>query len=62
MPVLVVSRRSPEGVEAKVTKSGNARRVPVADRILPLVEGYAAGKGRTTSADDAPVIGCMPRR
>jgi len=63
MPVLLVSRAAPEGVEAKVTKSGKARRVPVADRILPLVEGYAAGKG----PDDLllttrPVIGCMPRR
>jgi len=45
MPVLLVSRAAPEGVEAKVTKSGKARRVPVADQILPLVEGCAAGKG-----------------
>jgi len=45
MPVLLVSRAAPEGVEAKVTKSGKSRRVPVADRILPLVRACAAGKG-----------------
>ena len=45
MPVLLVSRAAPEGVDAKVTKSGKARRVPVADRILPLVIACADGKG-----------------
>jgi integrase len=45
LPVLLVSRAAPEGVEAKVTKSGMSRRVPVADRVLPLVEACAAGKG-----------------
>ena len=45
MPVLLVSRAAPEGGEAKVTTSGKARRVPVADRILPLVQACAAGKG-----------------
>lgn len=44
MPVLLVSRAAPEGVEAKVTKSGKSRRVPVADRVLPLVLACAAGK------------------
>jgi integrase len=44
-PVLLVSRAAPEGVEAKVTKSGRSRRVPVADRLLPLVQACAAGKG-----------------
>jgi integrase len=44
MPVLLVSRAAPEGVEAKVTKSGKSRRVPVADRVLPLVEALTAGK------------------
>jgi integrase len=45
LPVLLVSRAAPEGVEAKVTKSGKSRRVPVADRVLPLVQACAAGKG-----------------
>ncbi|HET7303108.1 MAG TPA: tyrosine-type recombinase/integrase, partial [Segeticoccus sp.] len=45
LPVLLVSRAAPEGVEAKVTKSGRSRRVPVADRILPLVQACASGKG-----------------
>lgn len=45
LPVLLVSRAAPEGVEAKVTKSGRSRRVPVADRVLPLVQACAAGKG-----------------
>lgn len=45
MPVLLVSRAAPEGVETKVTKSGTNRRVPVADRILPIVLRSAEGKG-----------------
>ena len=45
MPVLLVSRAAPEGVEAKLTKSGKNRRVPVADRVLPLVLSCAEGKG-----------------
>jgi integrase len=45
LPVLLVSRAAPEGVEAKVTKSGKSRRVPVADRVLPLVQACAAEKG-----------------
>ncbi|TXL62147.1 tyrosine-type recombinase/integrase [Aeromicrobium terrae] len=48
MPVLLVSRAAPEGVNAKLTKSGKSRRVPVADRVLPLVLSCAADKG----ADD----------
>jgi integrase len=48
MPVLFISRAAPEGVEAKVTKSGKDRRVPVADRIMPILQECAAGKG----ADD----------
>ncbi len=64
MPVLLVSRAAPEGVEAKVTKSGKSRRVPVADRVLPLVRKPARqGKG----PDDlllttGPVTSCTPRR
>ena len=45
MPVLLVSRAAPEGVEAKATKSGKNRRVPVADRVLPLLQECAMGKG-----------------
>ena len=45
MPVLLISRAAPEGVEAKVTKSGKSRRVPIADRVLPLVQACAEGKG-----------------
>jgi integrase len=37
MPLLVVQRAAPEGIEVKVTKGGRARRVPLADRVLPLV-------------------------
>ncbi len=45
MPVLLVSRAAPEGIEAKVTKSGKNRRVPIADRVLPLLRACADGKG-----------------
>jgi integrase len=45
MPVLLVSRAAPEGVAAKVTKSGKSRRVPIADRVLPLVQACGEGKG-----------------
>jgi hypothetical protein len=45
MPVLFISRAAPEGVEAKMTKSGKDRRVPVADRIMPILKECAAGKG-----------------
>ena len=41
MPLLVVQRAEPEGVRVKVTKSGRSRRVPVADRILPIVQELA---------------------
>lgn len=37
MPTLVIQRAEPEGVATKTTKSGRSRRVPVADRVLPLV-------------------------
>jgi integrase len=45
MPVLLISRAAPEGVAAKVTKSGKNRRVPVADRVLPILLTCANGKG-----------------
>ena len=41
MPLLVVQRAASEGIEVKVTKGGRARRVPLADRVLPLVRGLA---------------------
>ena len=41
MPLLVVQRAAPEGIEVKVTKGGRARRVPLADRVLPLVRDLA---------------------
>jgi integrase len=44
MPVLVVQRAEPEGVRVKSTKSGRSRRVPVADRVLPIVRELAAGR------------------
>lgn len=44
MPMLVVQVAEPEGVHIKAPKSGRARRVPVADRVLPLVRAMAAGK------------------
>ena len=37
MPMLIVQRAEPEGVATKGTKSGKTRRVPVADRVLPIV-------------------------
>ena len=44
MPLLVVERAEPEGVQVKVTKSGRGRRVPVADRILPIVQELGQAK------------------
>ena len=44
MPTLVVQRAEPEGSEVKTTKSGRSRRVPVADRVLPIVRTMAAGR------------------
>jgi integrase len=44
LPVIVVQRAEPEGVRVKGTKSGRSRRVPVADRVLPIVRSLAAGR------------------
>lgn len=44
MPVLVVQRAEPEGVKVKGAKSGRSRRVPVADRVLPIVRTLAADR------------------
>ena len=51
MPILVVQVAAPEGVEVKVTKSRKSRRVPVADRVLPMVRRMAAGRDA-----DAPLF------
>lgn len=48
LPVLVVQQAEPEGVRVRGTKSGRSRRVPVADRVLPIVRSLAAGR----DADD----------
>lgn len=44
MPSLIVRRAAPEGVEVKGTKSGRGRVVPIADRVLPIVEALAFGR------------------
>lgn len=44
-PGLLVSRSAPEGVETKSTKGRRSRRVPLADRVLPMVQAWAKGKG-----------------
>lgn len=45
MPMLWVGRNQPEGVrEAKSTKSGKARRVPLTDLVLEVVRRFADGK------------------
>jgi integrase len=44
MPMLIVQRAEPEGVAIKGTKSGKTRRVPVADRVLPIVRELRAGR------------------
>ena len=48
MPVLLDGRAAPEGIDAKVTKSGKSRRVPVADRVLPLVVRWPRASVPTT--------------
>ena len=44
LPMLVVQVAAPEGVAVKTTKSRKSRRVPVADRALPMVRRMAAGR------------------
>jgi len=46
MPMLIVQRAEPEGVATKGTKSGKTRRVPVADRVLPIVRELVEGQGQ----------------
>jgi integrase len=43
-PGLLVRRSAPEGVDTKATKGRRWRRVPVANRVLPLVVEMSQGK------------------
>lgn len=43
-PGLLVSRSAPEGVETKSTKGRRSRRVPLADRVLPMVQAWTKDK------------------
>ena len=43
-PGLVIRRAAPEGVGVKSTKGRRSRRVPLANRVLPLVLAMAEGK------------------
>jgi integrase len=43
-PGLVIRRSQPEGVETKATKGRRSRRVPVANRVLPIVHRMREGK------------------
>jgi len=43
-PGLLVRRSRPEGIETKSTKGRRSRRVPLANRVLPIVLGMAEGK------------------
>ncbi|MGN6129060.1 MAG: tyrosine-type recombinase/integrase [Nocardioidaceae bacterium] len=43
-PGLMVRRAAPEGVGLKSTKGRRSRRVPLANRVLPVVLAMAAGK------------------
>jgi integrase len=43
-PGLIVRRSAPEGVGKKSTKGRRSRRVPLANRVLPIVHALAEGK------------------
>ncbi|WP_230207734.1 tyrosine-type recombinase/integrase [Microlunatus sp. Gsoil 973] len=43
-PGLVIRRAAPEGVGTKSTKGRRSRRVPLADRVLPIVLDLAEGR------------------
>jgi hypothetical protein len=51
-------------VEAKVTESGKSRRVPVADRVLPVIEACAdrAGLERLNTLGGARGARAHPKR
>jgi integrase len=44
MPVLVVELAQPESAPVKVTKGRRVRRVPIADRVLPIVRQLATDR------------------
>ena len=44
-PGLLIRRSAPEGHETKATKGRHSRRVPLANRVLPIVRGLAHDKG-----------------
>ena len=44
MPLLVVQRAAPDGIEVKGTKGGRSLRVPLADPGLPVVQDLARDK------------------
>ena len=53
-PAFVIRRSAPDGVaERDTTKSGKARRVPVPDRVVPIIEARLAGK----KSDDLLFVG-----
>ncbi|KQB87213.1 tyrosine-type recombinase/integrase [Corynebacterium lowii] len=45
-PRIQVRRSQPEGAKEKSPKSGRMRIVPIAQRLLPIVEKLAVGRGR----------------
>ena len=47
-PGLLVRRSAPEGVGTKATKGRRSRRVPLANRVLPIAHRLADGKAATT--------------
>jgi integrase len=49
-PGLMVRRSTPEGVDTKNTKGRRSRRVPLANRVLPVVRDFAQGKERGRAA------------
>lgn len=44
-PALIVRRSHTEGQSVKTTKSGRSRRVPVANKVLPIIRAMAHGRG-----------------
>ena len=48
-PGLLVRRSAPEGVGTKATKGRRSRRVPLANRVLPIVQAAGRGQGSATT-------------
>ena len=55
MPRLLIRRSAPETVEAKPTKSGRSRHVPLSDELLPVIRSMANGKGPSDLLITSPV-------